>query len=287
MSKDVLLIIGADGQLGTAVQDVFFDSEYQLVPLEQSECDVTNPAQIEEVLDRYHPRIVINCSAYNNVEAASEEVEKAFSVNALGPYWLAKKAKKLGSVLVHVSTDYVFDGKIGTYTEVDQPHPLNVYGLSKLTGESLVLMADPAHCVIRTSWLFGSSIGGSRNFVTTMLSCAKERREVRVVNDQIGCPTYAPDLARVIRELLFHGVSGGVYHVTNAGFCTRFDFAKKLFELAGVDVILTPIRTEESETRIQRPTSTILESVRLKGTGVSIPRHWSDALGEYIKKMNP
>lgn len=287
MSQEKLLITGADGQLGSGIQGIFSNSDYKLIPLDRSELDITNQNQIQVVLKKYRPRIIINCAAYNKVEDSEEKITEAFLQNAFGPYWLAKESKSIGAILVHISTDYVFDGVVEKYTETDHPNPLNVYGASKLAGEQLVLMANPNSYIIRTSWLFGPSLKNkSRNFVMTMLSRAKENSEIRVVNDQQGSPTYAPDLAIKIRELLEKNAPVGIYHVTNGGSCTWYGFAKKIFELVHSDVKVLPIVTEESGTKIKRPKSSILENKRLENLNISILRPWFEALSEYTKIIN-
>lgn len=287
MFKRRLLIAGAAGQLGTGIREIFSDSDYELIPLSRSELDITNRDQIRMIFKKYRPTIIVNCAAYNKVEDAEEAAAEAFLQNALGPYWLAKESKFIGAILAHVSTDYVFDGEVGVYAETETPNPLNVYGVSKSAGEQLVMMVNPNNYIIRTSWLFGESAGDkSRNFVKTMLSCAKKDIFIRVVNDQCGCPTYAPDLARKMRELLEKGVGGGIYHVTNSGHCTYYDFAKKIFELAGINIMVNPISTKDSNTKIRRPKSTILENKKLKDLNIPVLRHWSEALSEHLKRIN-
>jgi dTDP-4-dehydrorhamnose reductase len=286
MTKEKLLITGADGQLGSGIQEIFSNSDYDLIPLDKLGLDITSQDQIQAVLKKHRPSIIINCAAYNKVEDAEEEIAEAFLQNAFGPYWLSKESKSIGAIFVHISTDYVFDGVVGKYTETDPPNPLNVYGESKLAGERLVLMVNPNSYIIRTSWLFGPSLKDkSRNFVMTMLSRAKENFEIRVVNDQQGSPTYAPDLAIKIRELLEKNAPVGIYHITNSGSCAWYDFAKKIFELAHSDVKVSSITTRESGTKIQRPKSSILENKKLKDLNILILRHWSDALSEYINRI--
>jgi len=287
MLKNKLLITGANGQLGTGMQKAFLDSNYEVIPLGKTDLDITNRGQIKQVLANRQPQIIINCAAYNKVEMAEEDAAEAFTQNTLGPYWLAKEARSVGAILVHVSTDYVFDGEKEKYKEVDCPNPLNVYGESKLAGERLTLMVNPNNYVIRTSWLFGPSMDDkSQNFVMTLLSRAKENFEIRVVNDQRGCPTYAPDLAMKIRELLEKGASGGIYHITSSSPCAWYDFAKKILELAGVSVKVTPITTEESGTKVRRPRSSVLENKKLEDLNIPVLRHWSEALTDYLKIIN-
>lgn len=285
MSTNKILVTGANGQLGSAVQEVFASADCELIPLGRADLDITDHEQVKKVFTSQRPEIIINCAAYNNVEEAEENPSDAFAQNAIGPYWLAKEAKSIGAILVHVSTDYVFDGEKKEYIETDCPNPLSVYGLSKLAGERLVLMVNQDNFVIRTSWLFGSSKESKgRNFVKTMLTLAKADSMIRVVSDQFGCPTYALDLARKMRELLDIGARGGIYHIANGGSCSRYEFAEKIFELAGVDAKIISITTGESGTKARRPASSALKNKRLADLNLMPMRHWSEALSDYLKK---
>lgn len=287
MSKKRLLITGAAGQLGTALRKAYLNSDYEVIPLGKKDLDITDREQIIKVFANHRPQIVINCAAYNNVEGAEEEAVEVFKQNAIGPYLLAQEAKIAGAILIHISTDYVFDGEKEKYTESDCPRPLNVYGASKLAGENLVLIASPNNYIIRTSWLFGPSFENkSRNFVMAMLSRAKENSEIRVVNDQFGCPTYAFDLGVKIRELLEKSAPAGIYHLVNSGYCSRYDFAKKIFQLTGREVAVTPITTGESGTKVRRPGSSILVSKKLQEINIPILRAWTEALADYLKIIN-
>ncbi len=277
-----LLITGAKGQLGTAVEELFC-ADNEVIALDKDGLDVTNRAEVFRVLEIEKPNVIINCAAYNAVEKAGEEIELAYQLNALAPYYLAEASSWVGARLVHVSTDYVFGDQKTRYAETDAPTPLNVYGASKLAGEQLVLLSDPRHIVVRTSWLFGKSRDiGSHNFVTTMLSKGRSQTEVRVVADQMGVPTYAPDLASKIKELLEKNVLGGIYHVTNSGSCSRFEFVQEIYRVSGLSTVVSPISTTESGSRIRRPVSTILENKRILAMGIAPLCSWQDALAEYL-----
>lgn len=273
-----VLVTGASGQLGTAIRQVFRD--HTILATDRAELDITDRESVRRFLGTEQPDVIINCAAYNNVEKAGDELFAAFAGNAYGPFFLAEAAKTVDAVLLHVSTDYVFDGMKGEYGEEDSTHPVNAYGVSKLAGELLVRAAWEKSYIVRTSWLFGPSEGGTRNFVTTILNAAKETGEVSVVADQIGCPTYAPDLAEAIRGLLLSEPEYGVYHLANTGSCSRFDFAKEIIVRAGIQANAIPITTGESGTAVRRPSSSIL-----KNTKQPILRSWQEALQEYMGNM--
>lgn len=274
----IIVVTGASGQLGTAIRRVFANEH--IIATDRAELDITDREAVLRFVERERPDIIINCAAYNNVEKAGEEIGAAFAVNAHGPFFLAEAAKAIDAVLVHVSTDYVFDGQKGEYTEEDTPNPVNVYGVSKLAGEMLVRAVWEKSIIVRTSWLFGPSTGGSRNFVTTMLTAAKNNAEIRVVSDQVGCPTYAPDLADAIKGLCERQASAGIYHVINAGACSRYEFAKEIFATAGLSASVVPIATAESGTSVRRPPSSVLRNTKLP-----MLRPWQNALQEYVQSM--
>lgn len=279
-----ILITGAYGQLGTASEEVFRKAGHEVAAAGRDVLDVADAFSINRVVREINPQWILNCAAYNNLERAPEEVEKAFALNAYAPHFLARSARENGARLVHVSTDYVFDGEKGWYAEADAPNPVNVYGVSKLAGEKLALLADSATIIVRTSWLYGStSDESSHNFVAMILARARAQAEVRVVADQIGVPTYAPDLADAMRKLLESGAPGGVYHIVNSGACSRYEQTKKIFELAGVKTPLLPIATAESVSGIRRPASSILETAKINALGIGPLRDWQEALAEYLK----
>ena len=283
-----ILITGAAGQLGTALQGVYAGApSVTLVAHDRDNLDITKVSSIAGVVNEFKPDVIINSAAYNAVEKAGEEITAAFALNTFGPYWLALAASHIGAIFVHVSTDYVFDGIKGEYDETDSPNPLNVYGASKLAGEQLVLLACEKSYVVRTSWLFGANaVGAHNNFVGTMLARAQTDSELRVVDDQVGVPTFAPDLAAAIKSLLDCQVPAGIYHITNSGFCSRYEQAKKIFSLKDISTPLIPIATTDSATKVKRPKKTILLNNRLRALGLPALRPWEEALAEYLESLD-
>ncbi|MFH1946887.1 MAG: dTDP-4-dehydrorhamnose reductase [Candidatus Magasanikbacteria bacterium] len=282
----MILITGARGQLGNAFQQLFLELQKDFVSFDKDELDITSEEVVKKVFDQYKPNIIINCAAYNKVEQAEEHIEDAYKINAFGPYFLAKIANNFGAKIVHISTDYVFGGDKDGFSEKDCTKPLNIYGSSKLSGEQLVQLANKNSLIIRTSWIFGKNKeNNQKNFVKTMILKAKEEKEIRVVEDQVGSPTYTNDLAKKIYELIALDVESGIYHVTNSGHCSWYEFAKKIFELAKIEAVVIPIKTSESGTKIQRPKNSILDNKRLKEVQMLALRSWQDALSDYIKEL--
>lgn len=253
----------------------------EFVSFDKDDFDITNKGEVFRIIEENKPEIVINCAAYNKVEQAETDIQEAYENNAFGPFFLAQAANKIGVTLVHVSTDYVFDGGKDVFIETDCPYPLNVYGASKLAGEQLARLANKKSYIVRTSWLFGEG----KNFVKTMLAKAKQGENLKVVDDQIGSPTYADDLAQKICELMDSGAEHGIYHITNSGQCSWYEFAKKIFELAKIDVEVAPIKTSASGTKISRPSKSALENNKLEKIGLAKMRDWQSALAEYIKNQ--
>jgi len=277
-----ILLIGANGQLGTDLTRVL--AEETPIRLTHQDVEITDQGSIRSTFEKYRPDIVINTAAFHRVDDCENQPEKAFRVNAVGVGHLATICRELGSTLLHFSTDYVFDGDKGQpYTEDDSPRPLNVYGVSKLAGEYLVATTLRRHFLIRTSGLFG--IGGSKskggNFVESMLRRGAEGRPMRVVNDQVLTPTYTVDLARKIAELI-HTEAYGLYHITSNGSCTWFDFAERIFQLAGVQADLSPTTTEAFGAPARRPRYSVLRNARLEQMGLDDMPVWEDALRRYL-----
>ncbi|MEK9148009.1 MAG: dTDP-4-dehydrorhamnose reductase [Patescibacteria group bacterium] len=215
-----IAVIGASGMLGYDLMNAGRPDD-TLVGLAHADIEITDPASVAVALERCRPEVVINAVAIIKTELCETEPDRAFLVNAVGAYNVAKAAAGLGAAVVFISTDYVFDGSKPSFTEEDAPYPLNVYGASKLAGEILTKIANPKHFIIRTGWLFGKKVSHKGyNFVTLMLERAKSEAEVRVVNDQTGSPTYTLDLALKIYELIRHQAPFGIYHITNQGGAT-------------------------------------------------------------------
>ncbi len=281
-----VLIIGASGQLGSDLVSVF-NSGSEVVKAKHSDLDIINNGAVSEFILKNKPQIVINTAAYHKTEECELNPQKSFEINAIGAFNVSKAAAAVGAKIIYISTDYVFDGNKEFFTESDSPDPLNVYGTSKLAGENLTKIANENHYIIRTCWLFGvhkSSKG--YNFVTLMLEKAKNKEEIKVVNDQFGSPTYTCDLALKIKELINKNAPAGVYHITNSGSCSWYEFAKKIFELSNLKPNLEQIKSGNGLSKIKRPKYSVLISENLKKLEIEILRPWQEALGDFILEYN-
>ena len=294
-----VVITGANGQLGTdlvhrlgektrVATDTETDSPlpfpYPVVvfPLTRRELEVCDFAQTRKVLMQLEPQIVINTAAFVQVDQCEDEVERCFQVNTYAVRNLAQVCQELGCRLVHLSTDYVFNGKkYEPYLEDDAPHPLSVYGVAKLAGEYFVRALCERHLVIRSSGLYGlaGSSGKGGNFVETMIRLAKEGKPIRVVDDQALAPTYTKDLAEAIVQLLASD-SLGLYHVTSDGECSWYEFAQRIFTLLGLSPDLSPTTTRAFGSKALRPAYSVLRSAKLSWR----LRPWSQALEEYLRE---
>jgi len=285
-----VVIIGANGQLGTDLQLALRGC--RVIGLSHADLDVRDAARAREVISRHRPDVLINTSAFQRVDACEDEPGMAFAVNAVAAYELARLARALDCILVHFSSDYVFDGRERTpYAEDALPNPLNVYGTSKLAGEYLVGHFCPRHFVIRTSGLYG--VVGSRskggNFVETMIRLGKSGAPVRVVADQVSSPTASVDLAAAMAALVQRAdqVPYGVYHVTNAGQCSWHEFAQAIFELSEMQVDVSPITSDELGAKALRPAFSVLDHQRWLQAGFQELRPWRDALRDYLRTPRP
>jgi len=287
-----IIVTGAGGQLGSDLAKRLSAAGLESVNLDSSALDITDREAARRVFRREKPAIVINCAAYVKVDQAESEAEAAFKINAEGPAILAEEASRAGAALAHVSTDFVFDGaKSSPYTEEDETNPLNVYGRSKLEGERRVMEKQPRSVIVRTSWLYGSR--GS-NFVKTMIRLAEDRETLRVVCDQVGRPTWTGDLADALVSIAKRIQGGdspyGIYHYSNEGFASWFDFAKAIVDEAGSGACLKckeviPVSTAEYPTPATRPRYSVLDSAKIKATfGLDIP-HWRDSLRAMLKEL--
>jgi dTDP-4-dehydrorhamnose reductase len=283
-----ILVFGRIGQLGSALAEVLSD-RYETRFIDQPELDLTVPESVRDHVQTYLPSIVINAAAYTAVDRAETEPELAHIINARAPESLAYACDEAGAVLIHYSTDYVFDGTASMpYTETAAVAPTGVYGQSKLAGEIAVASATQRYVILRTAWLY-SAVGN--NFVKTMLKLANSGQPVRVVADQIGSPTYAQDLARVTRSIIEVLNSSredcfGLYHVTNSGTTSWHGLAQEIFRLAAhQDVVVQPISTEEYPTPAPRPAYTALDCSKLERVfGLTLPS-WRDALARCIDSL--
>jgi dTDP-4-dehydrorhamnose reductase len=285
-----ILIFGSDGQLAQAI----FRSAPALsvcTALNRHEADITDPKEVSGAMDRLAPALVINGAAYNAVDLAEGKGEQAAElINAHGPAVLAAECTKRGTPLVHFSTDLVFDGsQRAAYEESDPTRPLNVYGVTKLAGENAVISASCQNYVIRVCRLFGPPANPAQgtakkpygNFPRLMLRLAHEEGRVKVVNDQIGTPTYTPDLAKAIWELVASS-SGGLYHLSNAGEVSYSDYAHEIFRLSGVACEVDAVTTEEYGAPAVRPKYSVMDNAKANSAGVAPLRDWRAALAEYL-----
>ena len=275
-----ILITGAYGMLGSDLRETLKDHE--LLITGSKDLDITDENKVMNYILEKSPEIVINAAAYTAVDNCETDYENAYSVNAIGPKNLAKSCNKINIPLIHISTDYVFDGNKRTpLTEEDNLGPKTVYGKTKLEGEKLVQENAKKYFILRTAWLYG--IHG-KNFVQTMLNLSKKNSELKVVNDQIGSPTYSKDLAIAISELL-NSDKYGIYHVTNKGEISWYDFSKKIFELSNIKVNVKPVSTEEFSRPAPRPHYSVLSNQKWVKAGFTPMRNYDEALKDYLSLL--
>ena len=275
----VVLVTGANGQLGQSIQ--FIANQYtniQFIYTDYQELDITNFESCLTVFAKYKPQFCINTAAYTAVDKAESEAEKAHLINAVGPENLAKVCKEFDTILVHISTDFIFDGTSKVpYLETDIPNPKSIYGQTKLDGEIAIQKNWEKHFIVRTSWVYSQF---ANNFMKTMLRLASERDNLSVVNDQIGTPTNAVDLAEVLMVIIvssfkfaspvrFHSgqvSSFGIYNFSNEGQCSWYDFANEIFHQKGIEIDLKPIPTDSYPTPAKRPAYSVLDKTKIKST---------------------
>lgn len=263
-TRKKMILFGAGGMLGHALRDVF---PHAICP-GHKDVDITDRNAVREIIRRHLPATVINAAAYTDVDGCEDNSDKAFAVNGIAPGIIAAACTECGATLVHYSTDYIFDGMKREYREDDRPNPINVYGRSKLVGENAIQENTSDYRIIRTSWLYGSQ---GRNFVDTVLALSRQMPVVRVVDDQWGKPTYTTDLAQKTPELL--SCSPGIYHITNDGICSWYEFAHAFIPNA------VPCSTSDFPRKAKRPAFSALTNTK---TGSL--RHWKEAVTEYIHK---
>lgn len=274
-----VLITGCNGQLGRALNELLRDSDVEIINTDVSELDICDLEQVRRLLAEKRPDTIINCAAHTAVDKCETDVENAQKINGLGPKNLATAAKEIDAQMVQVSTDYVFSGDADIpYTEEDAPCPQSVYGSTKLEGEQAVASILERYYIVRTAWLYGDG----NNFVKTMLRLAETRDEITVVNDQYGSPTSALELARMILHIVDSG-EYGIYHGTCEGIASWYEFACKIFSLAGVNINVVPVTTEEYPASVaKRPAYSVLENKKLNSQGSYRMKQWEDALEEYM-----
>ncbi|WP_340113832.1 dTDP-4-dehydrorhamnose reductase [Maribellus mangrovi] len=285
-----ILITGAYGQLGSEInelKEMFGDWSFLFTDVDS--LDITSDDAVQEYFDSHKIDFVVNCAAYTAVDKAETEQKTADLVNAVAPKILAKQCKLIGAKLIHVSTDYVFAGDACTpYTESDKTNPQGVYGTTKLDGERFILSENPDSIIIRTAWLY-SSFGN--NFVKTMLRLGKEKDELGVVFDQVGSPTYAADLAEAILQVVNrttvdqNNFIPGIYHYSNEGAISWFDFAKAIFELSGIKIKVNPVLSDQFPTPAKRPHYSVLNKSKIRDKfELKIP-YWKDSLQVCLNRI--
>jgi dTDP-4-dehydrorhamnose reductase len=275
----MILIVGANGMLGRDMMACVGDAARGV---DIGEIDITSLESTERILRTLKPQVVINCAAFTDVDGCETDTETAMQVNGEGVAHLAMVSREIGARLVHVSTDYVFDGSKGSpYVEEDAPCPLGVYGESKLAGEMNAAF-NPDYLIVRTQWLYGLH---GKNFVETMLRLAGEKDQLSVVDDQIGSPTWTVDLASAISALLKTG-QRGIYHAANAGFCSWNGFARAIFEESGLEVTVNGMTTDELNRPARRPLYSTLDCSKLLRDSGFRPQPWRSALKAYLQLRN-
>ena len=277
------IILGSTGQLGQDLMKAFGDGT---VGITHQELDVADGVTVAKTLHALKPDCVVNTAAFHRVDDCEVNPGLAFTVNTLGARNVAKASADVGAVVVFVSTDYVFGeqprARGNPYREPDQPGPLNAYGVSKAAGERLVMQANPRHLIVRSSGLYGTATSRKGwTFPELMLHKARTEPIIRVVDDQVLAPTFTADLAATVRQLVQRDATG-VFHVTNSGECSWFEFAQSVFEIAGTVVNLEPVSTSMMKTRARRPQYSAMVSERLARVGIDPLRSWSQALREYL-----
>ncbi|MBE3594373.1 MAG: dTDP-4-dehydrorhamnose reductase [Candidatus Carbobacillus altaicus] len=278
-NKRKVLVTGPRGQLGQDLMILLRERGYDAFGFSREELDITDMEKVQETFTSIRPDVVLHTAAYTKVDQAEEEIDLAFAVNGWGTRNVAVASEEVGAKLVYISTDYVFDGEKGKpYLEYDRTAPLNVYGASKEIGEQMVRDFHSRFFIVRTSWVYGAY---GANFVKTMLRLGKEEPAVRVVNDQTGSPTYTVDLAEALFQLM-ETEKYGIYHLSNSGACSWYDFAKAIFEEAGMQVTVEPIPTEYFPRPAKRPKYSVMDHMAWRLNGFPPMPHWRDGLKRFF-----
>lgn len=277
-----VLLTGAGGQLGKAFGEYLVSLNYEVWSFSREELDITNFKKVLEISKNFKPHVIINCAAYNLVDKAEEEFEKAFSVNVLGVQNLAIVAQQCKSFLIHFSTDYVFDGTKGDfYLEEDIPSPINTYGKSKLLGEIAITNILESYLIFRVSWVFGK---GKRNFLVKVLDWCQEKEKLYVSCDEFSIPTYVNTIAEVAWKAFDVGLKG-LYHLTGPDFCSRLEWAKFFLEKLGIKKKIIPVRAEVFNLPARRPFFSALDSSRLEeALGIRLPS-WREEVERFAEKI--
>ncbi len=277
-----IIVTGCNGQLGREINKFYADKRgLEFINTDVDELDITDIEAVMELVTAEKPYAIINCAAYTAVDACETNQDLAFKINTLGPRNLAIAADKVGAKLVHISTDYVFDGTKETpYMEYDNPNPKSVYGVTKARAEAFVRHFAHEYFILRTAWLYGDG----KNFVKTMLKLSEDHDELRVVDDQFGSPTSTAELVKAIDSLLFTN-NYGTYHATCEGSCSWADFAEEIFRLAGKQTKVIRVTSEEYGAPANRPKHSVLENYMLRMTNAYQFADWHDAIVAYMKEL--
>ncbi len=255
-----ILVTGANGMLGQDLCPILDDADFvdEIVETDIENLDITDELQVKKIIKSENPDIVIHCAAYTNVDGAEDEEELARKINVTGTENVARVCNTLGATMILISTDYVFDGeKKGKYQPNDKPKPLNVYGKTKFEAEKVVQKICAKYYIVRTSWLYGHH---GKNFVETMIKLANENKEIKVVDTQLGCPTWTVDLSEALCELIEEEPEYGIYHICGSGETSWYNFAKEIFKLAKINAIVLPCCDEEYKTKAKRPKYSVMEN---------------------------
>lgn len=275
-----VLVTGVKGQLGYDVVKELEKRGHQPIGVDRDEMDLMDNDAIRTFIMELKPEAIIHCAAYTAVDKAEEEVETCYQINAESVRVISECAKELDVKLIYISTDYVFDGtKEGEYVETDTPNPINVYGASKLKGEQYVQDLLEKYYIVRISWVFG--VNGN-NFIKTMRRLGSERDELNIINDQVGSPTYTADLAPLLVDMM-ETDKYGIYHATNKGTCSWYEFANEIFKQSGIEVKTNPITTAQYPTAAKRPMNSRMSKAKLKANGFNLLPIWQEALAHYLK----
>lgn len=283
-----VLVTGAKGQLGKKIIELM-DKNYDLVLTDSDNMDITDKPAVEGFFKREKPDVVIHGAAYTQVDKAEENVEICRKINALGTKNIVEAAKKHDSILLYISTDYVFDGRKYTpYTESDPANPLSIYGQTKYEGEEFIIKTYDKHYILRSAWIFGELPENhpGTNFVETMLRLARERDSLNIVSDQIGSPTYTGDLVEIIAQLFERQPEHGIYHFSGEGACSWCDFAKEIFQQANIEIKINPITSDQYPQKAKRPVYSYLDKTKIE-TALHIKvRPWQEMLADYLTKRS-
>ncbi|MFP4416294.1 MAG: dTDP-4-dehydrorhamnose reductase [Chitinispirillaceae bacterium] len=280
-----ILVIGSKGQLGSDMCISCRKHGHQVWPVDVPDIDITTESSVRDVISGLKPEVVINCAAFTDVDACEQRQELAFAVNGIGVENIGRQSATVGSRVIHISTDYVFDGtKKSAYIETDSPCPQSIYGKSKLAGEEALGRTNEKSAILRVAWLYGVY---GKNFVKTIRRVARQKAQegakLSVVNDQFGTPTYTGDVCAQTLKILQDDYYG-IFHCTNEGECTWFDFASHIIDCSGISVQIEPCTTDAFPRPAPRPHNSVLENKRLKEAGIHCMRDWKDAFASFLKE---